>query len=158
MHFKVSLYLRLPFSFTQFSKLKCRFAMVFTIFKFLTCTYLGLKGNKIQSLLLEEFTPEGDEISLPTTIAHWRGKSSQLPPGILLTLRNIGVHQVVTSENNGKCPNVSLYICLWGQIQQSWESRPHVCFLDSLGLVSDLPEHFQKFVSHSSETVSRIKM
>lgn len=38
---------------------------------------------------------------------------------ILLTPRNIGVHQAVTFENNGKCAYVSLYICLWGQIQQS---------------------------------------
>lgn len=37
---------------------------------------------------------------------------------IVLTLRNIGVHQAVIFENNVECAYVSLYISLWGQIIQ----------------------------------------
>lgn len=44
--------------------------------------------------------------------------------GILLTLRNIGVHQAVTFENNGKCASVFLYICLWGKSSRAENHVP----------------------------------
>lgn len=71
---------------------------------------------------------------------------------IFLTLRNIGVHQAITSENHGNWDYVSLYISLWQTTQQSSEPCTHVYFLCSLGLFSCFPGQFQKFVRHSSVT------
>lgn len=52
---------------------------------FLTCAFFRYhirpeRKQNSESFLLEELTGEGDEISLPTRIAQWRRKSSQLFP------------------------------------------------------------------------------
>lgn len=121
------------------------------------------KGTKFSHFLLEELKGEGGENSLPTAITHHdcRERSARLFPknknpfGTRKHRRPPGSR---FWKSWGICLCISMYLFTGADnLVELRITCLHVYLLCSLGEVSDLPGHFQKFVRRSSVTVSRTK-
>lgn len=97
-------------------------------FKFLTCAFFhshGLKGNKIQSHFCQKNSREKRMRSpcpLQSHTGEEKAPSCSQKTRILLTLRNIGVHQVLLKMMG----NVLMYLCICVYRGKSSRAENHI--------------------------------